>query len=382
MTKKISGSDTGREIYGQPALWTAVHRLVQERNSELVRFLQPIFQLPGLQIILTGAGSSAFIGESAQGPVQQLTGIPCRAVPTTDLITHPHHYFYPICPTLLVSFARSGNSPESLQTVLLAKKHCREFYHLVITCNKNGQLLKTCAADTDNTYCFVLPEEANDKSLAMTGSFTSMLLSMLLVADCPRVRSGREVLTQIIGHASQILDRRRDIQRVGEQNYERVVFLGSGPMLGIARECQLKLQELTDGRVICKHDSFLGFRHGPRVVVNAKTLVVYLFSENDHVFQYERDLVQELMGFPEVMGTIHVGKRIEGDPHEQISLIFDGKIPGYNAIPATLIGQLLGYYKSMALGLDPDNPSVSGAISRVVQGVTLYEKNQQYTDSQ
>lgn len=373
MTKKVAGNNTGKEIHGQPKLWASVYQLVLDQKQEIAQFLNPVFQLSGLQIILTGAGSSAFVGEAAQGLFQKNTGLPCRVVPSTDLVTHPLHYFHPDRPILLISFARSGNSPESVQAVALAQKHCREFYHLVITCNKNGQLLKTCALENTRTFCLVLPEAANDKSLAMTGSFTSMLLCILLLADLQNIEINKKTVSWIIAQGDRILDRRRDIQLLGEQNYERVVFLGSGPMVGIARECHLKLQELTDGCIICKHDSFLGFRHGPRVVVNTKTLLVYLFSEDDHVLQYERDLVMELMKSNEIMGTVHVGRSIADDPHERLSIIFDSNLPGYNIIPATLIGQLLGYYKSLALGLDPDNPSVSGAINRVVQGVILYD---------
>jgi len=37
-----------------------------------------------------------------------------------------------------------------------------------------------------------------------------------------------------------------------------------------------------------------------------------------------------------------------------------------------LIPQLLGYHLSRGLGLNPDNPSPNGVISRVVQGVTIH----------
>jgi tagatose-6-phosphate ketose/aldose isomerase len=80
------------------------------------------------------------------------------------------------------------------------------------------------------------------------------------------------------------------------------------------------------------------------------------------------------------MGTIHIGKRVAGDPSERLSIIFDPGTEGYNIVPATLTGQLLGYYKSLALGLDPDNPSTSGAISRVVQGVILYGTDHSHND--
>lgn len=381
MSKKAAGTYTKHEIYGQPALWRAVYQLILEQEADISAFLDPIFCLPGLHIILSGAGSSAFIGEAAQGLIQEKTGICCQAVPTTDLVTHPAHYFHPQHPTLLISFARSGNSPESVQAVAQANKHCRDIYHLVITCNKDGQLLKKSAPNGLRTYRLLLPEKANDKSLAMTGSFTSMLLSALLLSDYQNLRAKQQILEYIIAQADCILAQQKIIKLLGEHDYDRVVFLGSGPMLGIARECHLKLQELTDGKIICKYDSFLGFRHGPKAVVNPKTLLVYLFSEDRYVFQYERDLALEFMQSDRIMGTIHLGQYLSGDPHERMSISFSKKTQGYHIIPATLIGQLLGYYKSLALGFDPDNPSTSGAINRVVQGVILYEGNPSYNDS-
>jgi tagatose-6-phosphate ketose/aldose isomerase len=153
-----------------------------------------------------------------------------------------------------------------------------------------------------------------------------------------------------------------------------VVFLGSGSMLGIARECHLKLQELTDGQIICKFDSFLGFRHGPRAVTNEKTLLVYLFSPNDHVYKYEFDLASSIAKDSRNINCLTIGRPEEISLNSCLNL--DLKLnpdQELNIVPATLIGQILGYYKSLQLGLDPDNPSISGAISRVVEGVTIYE---------
>src|SRR5690606_38795063 len=86
------------------------------------------------------------------------------------------------------------------------------------------------------------------------------------------------------------------------------VFLGSGPFLGTAREAQLKLQELTDGTIICKHDSFLGFRHGPKAVVDPDTLIVYLFSNVFHVSRYENDLVLAMKKGKEALAQVGISE--------------------------------------------------------------------------
>lgn len=364
---------TGGEISRQPELWLSVFALLEEKQSELKAFLNPLQEKENLQLILTGAGSSAFVGEAAQALVQKYTGRTTRAIATTDLVTHPEIYLEKDKPTLVVSFARSGNSPESVETINLADKYCDVVHHLMITCNKDGKLMKYAEENTQTSYALLLPEAANDQSLAMTGSFTSMLLTILLAGrnDMSNLKSQIELIAQ---QGRKVLAAAAAFKQVADKDFERVVFLGSGPMLGIARECHLKLQELTDGQVICKHDSFLGFRHGPRAVLNEKTLLVYLFSPDDHIFRYELDLAQSIAKDSRNLECVSIGRKSPEGLKPCLNL--DLEMPQdqeLQIVPVTLAGQLLGYFKSLQLGLNPDNPSVSGSISRVVQGVTIYE---------
>lgn len=363
---------TAQEIAGQPELWKKVFNLVLEKRQSLEEFLEPIFKITDLRVILTGAGSSAFIGNAIQGIFQSGTNKITQAIATTDLVTHPQQFFLKKIPTLLVSFARSGNSPESIETINLANAHCDQVFHLIITCNENGYLIHN--SNHHNTYIFILPKIANDKGLAMTGSFTSMLLSIMLIAKLSQIESLETPFQIMVGNARQLLsDYLTGIKSAVEKRYERIIFLGSGPMLGIARECQLKLQELSDGKVICKYDSFLGFRHGPRVVTNGKSLIVYLFSNDEHVFRYEKDLVTAIEAESPELPVVCFGRKIS----QLKNSILDIKCGGLDSndfyfIPAALIGQLFGFYESLELGLEPDNPSVSGTINRVVQGVKIY----------
>jgi tagatose-6-phosphate ketose/aldose isomerase len=367
------GLHTALEIEGQPALWQEVYDLVLTQKENIQQFLSPVLANCDQRIILTGAGSSAFIGESAQGIIQANTKRITQAIPTTDLITHPQLYFIKEMPTLLVSFARSGNSPESVAAVQLANEYCDTIYHLIITCNRDGQLVQD---DLSNAYNFILPEKANDRSLAMTGSFTGMLLSIILISKIDVLETLLPSLRALISGAKELTGKHlAGIKAIAEQHYERVIFLGSGPLLGVARECHLKLQELTDGKVICKHDSFLGFRHGPRAVTNENSLIVYLFSSDDHVFLYERDLCLSIDTDARNIPTISCNQHVEGLKNSVLGITFSKAADPVNElafINATLVGQLLGFFHSIYLGLQPDNPSVSGSINRVVQGVTIY----------
>lgn len=367
------GLQTAREIEAQPVLWQEVYGLILSQKKSLLKFMSPLLEDTGLRIILTGAGSSAFIGEAAQGIVQANTKRITQAVATTDLITHPQLHFIKEIPTLMVSFARSGNSPESLAAVELSNKYCDAVFHLIITCNPDGELIKN---GLPNMYELVLPEGANDKGLAMTGSFTAMLLSVILISKISLLETFLPSLLVLINEAKELTGKHlASIKAIAEKEYERVVFLGSGPLLAIARECHLKLQELTDGKVICKHDSFLGFRHGPRAVLNEGTLLVYLLSSDEHVLLYERDLCLSVDADARNIPTVSYNHHIENLKHSVLTITFFEPANSLNDlafISATLMGQLLGFYHSIYLGLKPDNPSKSGSISRVVQGVTIY----------
>lgn len=375
MKEKYTHIDhTKKEINGQPELWEATFLVYKSLTRKIDDFLSIVFQQENIQIILTGAGSSAFVGEAAQGIVQKYSKCDTRAIATTDLVTHHQMYLRPKTPVLLVSFARSGNSPESVEAVKLVDDYCEKVFHLIITCNKVGELFNYSEKNKNRSFAFLLPEEANDKSLAMTGSFTSMLLSTLLIFKEGGINAKWSEVHALIDQANMILKNKSKFRELTELNVKRVVFLGSGPMLGIARECHLKLQELTDGKIICKHDSFLGFRHGPRAVTNEDTLIVYLFASDPHVFKYERDLVISITNDKRKIKTIDVG-RTESVFNSILSIDFKlSDQDEFHIVAAALIGQLLGYYNSIHLGLNPDNPSVSGAISRVVEGVNIYER--------
>jgi tagatose-6-phosphate ketose/aldose isomerase len=298
------------------------------------------------------------------------------AVPTTDLVTHPGNYFFSHETIMLISFARSGNSPESTAVVELADNLCRKCFHIIITCDATGNLAKHKSGST--RYKIVLPPETNDKGLAMTGSYSGMLLCGYLVAELKEIGSmNSKILTlqkygkKILGHYSS------GLKEVASMDFKRVVFLGSGPFFGTATESHLKLQELTDGNIICKMDSYLGFRHGPKAVTNEKTLLVFIFSNNKYVQQYERDLVISMKKGKKPLYTIGISEAgtngINPDLNIQLSDSGNHLDEELLTVCAILPAQLLGLYKSQALGLNPDAPSVSGAISRIVEDVSIYK---------
>ncbi len=376
--EQIEAVHTATEIAGQPELWLKTWKNVSRDFPEIRKFLEPVFGIENLQIILTGAGTSAYIGEVLEGPFQKNTGLSVRAIPTTNLVTHPELYFLKDNPTLLVSFARSGNSPESFKAVSLAKSYCRDIYNLIITCNSEGKLAMENKDKRD--FVFLLPSEANDKSLAMTGSFTSMLLTGLLLSRMYEISNLVNQVNKLYEYGKKIINEFSDsLAEAARLNFDRAVFLGSGLFEGIARESHLKLQELSDGKIICKHDTFLGFRHGPKAVINNNTLLVYIFSNNEYSQKYELDLVKSVNGNRSGLFKIGIMEHELTDVNLDLKLIFSEngeKIDEeFLTVVSVLPAQILGFFKSLELGLKPDNPSEDGIITRVVQGVKLYDYN-------
>lgn len=365
---------TAKEIAGQPELWMNIFEKVVTEKEKITSFLDDVLKKTK-KIILTGAGTSGYIGYSIEGAFQRRNKITTISIPTTHLVSHPQDYFDSELPTLLVSFARSGNSPESVAAVELADKYCDECYHLLITCDPEGNLAK--CSFKNSSYVFILPPEANDKSLAMTGSYSGMLLSALLINDIKNIYTLKATVQTLQIYGNKILGKYLNaIKDVAYLPFKRTVFLGSGPQYGTAMESHLKLQELSDGRVICKNDSYLGFRHGPKAVVNGDTLVVYYFSNRKDVFRYEKDLVTSMDKGNKPLFQIGIAEGVLNDINIDEKIILSDESISiseeYLSVSNILLGQLLGFYKSLDIGLNPDSPSRSGAISRVVKGVIIY----------
>ena len=379
----MKNSFTYNEIHQQPAMWRKELEALLQSKAAISAFMHK-YLTPETDIVLTGAGTSAFIGD-AICPVMRGMWHNVRSVPTTDLITHAEYLLEADRPLLLISFARSGNSPESVGAVNLANKICKNVAHVYITCNKDGKLAQQAvesqkSKEESNILLLQLPEETDDKSLAMTSSFSTMLLTCLMLGHIDTLEDDAEMIEKAVKNAEAVIERYEEpLKAIAERPFERGVFLGSGALKGIAEECHLKLQELTDGAVVCKFDSFLGFRHGPKAVVNDKSIVVYLMTDDEKVQRYERDLVRQVDGNNKPVAQIIVSAgakpALEGVNADLLVQMPFGKAETdfYGIVPYVLVGQLLGFYASLAHGLTPDAPSVSGNIHRVVEGVTIYE---------
>ena len=369
--------NTWKEILQQPAMWRATYDIVSSRKDEITSFVKKYVE-EGYEIILTGAGTSAYIGDALQWVLSDTLLKGAKAVATTDIITEADALFNKDSKVLLVSFARSGNSPESVGAINLVNKTAGQAAHIFITCNVNGKMT-AMAEGNDNTLLVLLPPQTNDLSLAMTSSYSSMYLACAMIANIENIEAHKAQIDAVAECTAAALDKYYEaIQAMAERKFDRAVFLGSGELMGVAEESRLKLQELTDGTVMCAFDSFLGFRHGPKAVINKDTLLVYLLSENPATQRYEYDLIRQIKANNDITGYVAVSQSEPTVGAEYFDLNVVIGVPAevkrcYKSVSYIFVAQLLGFYKALDLKRSPDNPSVSGNISRVVEGVTIYE---------
>lgn len=372
---------TPAEIEAQPRLWMENFQMLKKRGREIGSFLESrIFSRKNPRVILTGAGSSAYIGLSAQNLLRCRWQLDVDARPTTDIVTHWSSILLKEADNTLISFSRSGNSPEGIGALLLAERFCPRISHIIVTCNKDGKLAKL-AEERDNAILLLLSEETNDKGLAMTASFTTMLMAAQFLAHIKDPENYEPIIRDLSEAIRLLFENYSDLMKeIAEANFKRAIFLGSGCLYGCAVESSLKLQEMTGGRIVCKADTFLGVRHGPEVVIDDETLVVYFLSTDPFVRRYELDLMEEIktkgLGMRKAVVCNRVNEEIKECVDHAVEFDRDGvfKIPdSYRPVMDVTVGQLIGLFKSLALGLKPDNPSEEGVITRVVKGVRIYD---------
>ena len=361
---------TAREIEQQPRMLEKTHALLSGMREQIEAFIAPVAGNANARIILTGAGSSSYIGQCLAPLLDHRLAARVDAVPTTDLVSAPYLYLDPAQPLLLVSFGRSGNSPESLAAVELVESLVADARHLVVTCNAEGALNTVPAR---RMMALLLPEETHDTSFAMTSSFSCMLYATLLALDDARAMDAR---IGPIAHATArvIEEARPSLQELALHGFDRVVYLGSGLFQGLAREAALKLGELTNGSVATCFDSPLGFRHGPKTFITDRTLVMVFVSNDPLTRRYDHDLIDELRQ------DGCAARIIEVTAQQRQSQVPDTLlIPGMAGAadidllwPYVAIAQIYAFNASRALGLSPDNPNKQGTVNRVVQGVRIH----------
>ena len=373
-----SSTYTIHEIYQQPATWRKTCAQLAACKDELQKFLDQVVKAEDFDIVLTGAGTSEFVGNSLYHALNKKYNFKVKSYASTDIVPNPEDTLSRTKPTLLVNFGRSGNSPESVGSVEAAEVVCQNLYHLFVTCNCEGALSKL-ANSRSNCFALNLTPETHDKSFAMTSSYSNMYLATYLALNLDRLEEITAAVEKICAAGETFLDKQYGevAKIVAEFDFDRIVYLGNIALKGVAQESALKMLELTAGKVATMYDSQLGFRHGPKSIINDSTLTVAYLSDDAYRRQYELDLIKEMAGQRKGNKIAVVyNKACEGieelaDYAIRINVGCDMEniMLGLDFI---MFAQTLAVMKSLSMGITPDNPCPTGEVNRVVKGVILY----------
>ncbi|MDZ4095423.1 MAG: SIS domain-containing protein [Paracoccaceae bacterium] len=373
--KPANGKTTGalaqwhtfQEAMAQPAVWRSWAGALANQAAEISTWIR---SGEYDEIWFCGAGTSAFIGETLS---TYLNGRPGRAryrsVPTTDLVSCPRNYIRPGVKVLVVSFGRSGNSSETIGALDLLDRHAPDADRLNFTCNAGGVLATRKAPGPGEQRLVLLPPETNDQALAMTSSYSTMLLSALACLDGHPPMPVADAIAQLSSGAEAVLSQSLALARAaGGKTPSRAVFLGSGVLQGAAHESALKVLELSAGAIPTLWDSTLGFRHGPKAVVDANTRVHVLVSGDPHTRRYDMDAANEIKA-QFGSGSVLILGPDQGQVNLHVPMVGND---AWTAVLYVVAAQIQAIVWSESLGLNIDNPFSGGTVRRVVEGVTLY----------
>ena len=369
---------TIHEIYQQPATWRKTCAQLAACKDELQKFVDQVVKAPDFDIVLTGAGTSEFVGNSLYHALNKKYDFKVKSYASTDIVPNPEDTLSRTKPTLLVNFGRSGNSPESVGSVEAAEVVCENIFHLFVTCNCEGALSKL-ADKHDNCFALNLTPETHDKSFAMTSSYSNMYLATYLALNLDRLDEITAAVEKICAAGENFLNNQYEevAKIVADFNFDRIVYLGNIALKGVAQESALKMLELTAGKVATMYDSQLGFRHGPKSIINDNTLTVAYLSDDPYRRRYELDLIKEMAGqrkgnkIAVVYNTDCAEVKELADYTIQFNVgeAMENVMLGLDFI---MFAQTLAVMKSLSMSITPDNPCPTGEVNRVVKGVILY----------
>lgn len=370
--KRLGYFHTLREICQQPWTWPRTCQVMLAVRGSFEKSLAGVRSLT-----LTGSGSSQYAAECVASAMRNGAGLRIESVGGGDLLTYGGKVLPPDRPGLVISLARSGDSPESRGAMELLLDTEPEVRHIVLTCNEQGSLTKAWR-DHAKVLVTTLPRETNDQSLVMTSSFTNLLLAARFMGMLTKPEEYERLCSGMSNIAKEVIAKNFDaLAGIAKLNFERVVFLGTGSRFAAAREAALKMLEMTAGRVTTLCETYLGFRHGPMSYVQDKTLLVCFLSSDSILRAYELDLLQELdrknLGLSKLVVGENIPQRILRK--QDVAVECPGLAAFGDEEAATIdvvVAQLLGFFRCLQEGLRPDSPSEDGIIQRVVESFPLH----------
>ena len=373
---------TPREIWQQPSTWPRTFERCGEQRAALDHILRQAGVGRGptasATVYLVGAGTSDYIGRALAPLLRQRWGCDAWAVPSTTLLTDFDEFHLEGREYLWISFSRSGDSPEGVALLERALDPRRGIRHVVITCNRDGTMARICSSHQARAAAVILDDAVNDRGLAMTSSFTNMLLAGQCVAHLEEYEDFGHTVAHMAQAGDHFLTAAAEAAAaITALGCTRACFVGSGALRAVADESALKVVELSGGHVTSVAESPLGLRHGPMSSVNGQTLFAAFLSSEPRRRGYELDLLREIdrkrLGRVRAVVTTQGADDVSSLADYCLSLDCAADFSDlYRPILDVMFGQLIGLFASMRNGLKPDQPSPNGAIARVVSPITLY----------
>jgi len=345
-------SHTWNEILSQSDIWQTVldelshskqlERIVSSSNGQSER-------------IFIGCGTSFYLAEAAALSWALLTGCVAKAFPASEVLLYPMLIRGNNSNAQAVVISRSGRTSEAVRAANMLRQDL-DTRVLGITCANGSELEHAC----DEA---IVLHAADEKSMVMTRSFTSMLLSLQFLAalhanNAKFIDSLRAMAKEFRTRIPSIAEEMKEF--VGNHRFTDYVFLAQGPFYGIAREAALKVMEMS-----CSYSQFfhtLEFRHGPKAIVSPSTCLTFLLSDSG--FKAEVEVMEEM----KELGGVNIAIcNKAGDGRRQtcdllIEMNWNGDELALLA-PYTVPCQLLGFFTGIGKGLNPDVPK---NLSRVV----------------
>ena len=338
-------SHTWNEILSQGSVWQSV---IHEMHSSLV--IETILResQDRRQWIFIGCGTSFYLAEAAAISWTLLTGQPARAVPASEVLLFPGLLQAEGPQLQAVVISRSGRTSEAVRAATVLKQDLA-IPTIGITCAQSSELEQACNRS-------IVLRAADEQSTVMTRSFTSMLLSLQVLAarragnpQFPAaLRSMAEAFAPRIGILADQME-----TFVSHHTFADYVFLGQGPFHGIAREAALKVMEMS-----CSYSQFfhaLEFRHGPKAIVSAATCLTFFLS--DTAQKAEAEVLSEMKDLGGVI--LAVCNHATADIRRSSDLVVELDVQGSELAllaPSIVPCQLLGFFTGLRKDLNPDQP--------------------------
>ena len=379
--EKIQGYYTAFEMSKQPELWMQGLNIIGENKHKIEAFLQRINSMEKLKIYLVGAGSSAKAALIVENYIKRITKKEVIVAASTALITHPENYILDDSPVLLVSLGGSGNTIEGLEAVEIFKARCKELYQLLIICSPEGKIIKKYSNE-ENTLYIPIPDKTKGKSIAATGEFTLLVQYALMIFDIQRYDYYVQMFKSVIEDAKYFLEEEiYKVHAVCNKQYDTIVPLGSNSLNPLASEMCLKISELSTGLQSTEFHSILEFRHGPKLIMNSKSLISFFFSSDSYAVRYEIDMLKECFNnkINSTITAISMEYNKEIDEHCDYYFYFNKS--GFKYLDETHIIFLYSLYlqsfailNAIKLKSSPDKIDSSGLVNKVAEGVLIYKK--------